>query len=124
MPAGQPRRSTDGIVEARSGICRRSAGRVEERPVASRLQDGTVTPVIRRSEMPCCCAYHHGYVWPHGPWLEPGPPYAWRYPAPRGEDEVRRLEEEREMLERRLRRLEEALESMRRGEEGRGEANA
>lgn len=74
--------------------------------------------------MPCCCPYHHGYFWPPAPWPEPAPPYPWRYSPPRREDEVRRLEEERDTLERRLRRLEEALESLRRPEEGRGEAKA
>lgn len=62
--------------------------------------------------MSCCCGHHHHHCY-HGGWPEPYPPYPWRYGSPPREEYVRGLEEERDMLERRLRRLEQELEELR-----------
>ncbi len=61
-----------------------------------------------------CCGHHHGGY--HRDWSECC--YPWRYrswsvPSP-SEEYVRRLEEERGMLERRLQRLEQELAELRR----------
>lgn len=64
---------------------------------------------------------HHCWWGPHCPyhhfpgWAEPIPPPALWYPPPSRDDYVRRLESERDMLERRLRRLEEQLVEIQRG---------
>jgi len=68
--------------------------------------------------MPCCCDYHHHLHrphWLHWIWPEPYPPYPGRYPPSPREDYVRGLEEERDLLEQRLRRLERELEELRKG---------
>ncbi len=67
--------------------------------------------------MPCCCDYHHchhcHHHWYSPAWYEAAPPPSW-YPGPwASEGYVRRLEEERDLLERRLRRLEEELADLR-----------
>jgi hypothetical protein len=49
----------------------------------------------------------------HGGWHQPYPPYRWRGPASPREEYLRTLEEEREILERRLRRLDRELEGLR-----------
>lgn len=64
------------------------------------------------------CPYHHGY---YPGWAEPYPPPSAypppppAYPPPMRDDYVRRLESERDMLEQRLRRLEEQLAELQRG---------
>jgi hypothetical protein len=66
--------------------------------------------------MPYCCGYHHHHHHCWSPWdwdEESYPPYPRRYAGPPREGYVRRLEEEREMMERRLRRLEQELEELR-----------
>lgn len=63
--------------------------------------------------MPCCCDYHHHHHWYAPAWYEAAPPPSWRYGPPTGEGYVRRLEEERDLLERRLRRLEQELADLR-----------
>jgi hypothetical protein len=65
--------------------------------------------------MPCCCHHCH-YPWHYVPrqgwdWPEPVPP-----PAPRStarDAYVERLEEERDLLARRLQRLEQEVEALR-----------
>jgi len=52
--------------------------------------------------MPCCWGHHCHYGHPWG-WGEPYPPIPPRYGPSSREDYVRRLEEERDMLEQRLR---------------------
>ncbi len=63
--------------------------------------------------MPCCCGhrYHH-YLYPPG-WYE-APPAPWRYAQPESERYTRMLEEERELLKRRLSQLEQELADLRR----------
>jgi hypothetical protein len=67
--------------------------------------------------MPCCCDchhYHHCHHHWYAPfWYEPAPPPSWRSGAFEGESYVRRLEEERELLERRLRQLEQEVAALR-----------
>jgi hypothetical protein len=70
--------------------------------------------------MPCCCAFHHHY-WHDWDWPEAYPPYPRRYAAPPRGDYVRRLEEERDLLEQRLQRLERELEELRRATRSRQE---
>ncbi len=58
--------------------------------------------------MPCCCDYHHchhcHHHWYSPAWYEAAPPPSW-HPGPwASEGYVRRLEEARDLLERRLRR--------------------
>ncbi len=69
--------------------------------------------------MPCCCGYYHHHLhpphWLRWIWPEPYPPYPGRYPLSPREDYVRSLEEERDILEQRLRRLERELEELRKG---------
>jgi len=62
----------------------------------------------------CCCGHHH-HCTCHGGWHEPSPLHRWRGPASPREEYLRTLEEEREILERRLRRLEHELEELRKG---------
>ncbi|ADE15007.1 hypothetical protein Nhal_1894 [Nitrosococcus halophilus Nc 4] len=70
--------------------------------------------------MHCCCPYchywhhHHHWDWPP-PYPYPPPSYPRRYPAAPGEEDIRRLEEERDQLAQRLQRLEKELEELRRG---------
>lgn len=64
--------------------------------------------------MPCCCG-HHCHAWHYWVPPEPYPPSPWRYGPPPREDYVHRLEEERALLEQRLRRLEREIEELRRG---------
>ncbi len=59
--------------------------------------------------MSCHCEHPHR-CWS---WSEPYPAYSWRATPPR-EEYLRRLEEERALLEQRLRRLESELEEVRR----------
>jgi len=61
--------------------------------------------------MHCCCEYHpcHWHHWPPAAGLRGG---RWRQIA--SEDDVESLEEERAMLEQRLRRLEREIEELRR----------
>jgi chaperonin cofactor prefoldin len=62
----------------------------------------------------CCWCHHHGEY--HRDWPEPCYPRRygdWSVPAPH-EDYVRQLEAERDMLEQRLRRLEQKMEELRR----------
>jgi hypothetical protein len=61
--------------------------------------------------MHCCCGYHHCH-WHHGPLAGAFRGGRWRRPA--SEDYVEEIEEERGMLERRLRRLEREIEELRR----------
>jgi hypothetical protein len=60
--------------------------------------------------MPCCGVHCH-----HGCWAQPYylPAYP-RYAPPPRQDYARALEEERDLLEQRLRRLERELEELRR----------
>ena len=74
--------------------------------------------------MPCCCDYHHHHHWYAPAWYEAGPPPSWRSGRWADEGYVRRLEEERDLLERRLRRLEQEIADLRqavRPAESRGE---
>lgn len=63
------------------------------------------------------CLYHHGY---HPGWETPYPPFAYPLPPPSypppplRDDYVRRLESERDLLEQRLRRLEQQLAEVQR----------
>jgi hypothetical protein len=63
--------------------------------------------------MPCCCG-HHCHAWHYWGPPEPYPPYTWRYGPPPREDYGHRLEEERDLVEQRLRRLEREIEELRR----------
>jgi len=63
--------------------------------------------------MACCCGHHHCTC--HRGWHEPSPLYRWRGPASPREEYLRTLEGEREILERRLRRLDHELEELRKG---------
>jgi hypothetical protein len=68
-----------------------------------------------------CCGYHHHHhhCWcPGEGYEEPYPPYPHRYAGAPREDYLRRLEEERDLQERRLRRLEQELEELRRQRRG------
>ena len=72
----------------------------------------------RRFGMSWCCGHHHHYhhcsePYPGGWFEESPPPYSRRYAPPPREEYTRRLEEERDLLERRLRRLEHELEELR-----------
>jgi hypothetical protein len=64
------------------------------------------------------CPYHHGYYPPN--WAEPySPPPAYAppgggYPQPSRDEYLRRLESDRDMLEQRLRRLEQQLADLQR----------
>ncbi len=63
--------------------------------------------------MACCgahCHSPHQHCWG---WAEPAIPFG--YSPPRREDYIRTLEDERDLLERRLRRLERELEELRGG---------
>ena len=60
--------------------------------------------------MPCCCHHHCHYPWPYWDWLEPYPPSPRRYAAPRRDAYTQQLEEERDLLVQRLRRLEQEEE--------------
>ena len=62
--------------------------------------------------MACCCAHHHHCCWYPFPPPETGEPRRGRWAA--REDYVRNLEEERETLDARLRRLEREIEELRR----------
>lgn len=71
--------------------------------------------------MPHCCGYHHHHhhCWCPGEGYEESyPPYPYRYAGAPREDYLRRLEEERDLQERRLRRLEQELEELRRQRRG------
>jgi hypothetical protein len=70
--------------------------------------------------MHCCCG-HHPCHWHHWPPAGFGGG-RWRQIA--SEDDVESLEEERAMLERRLRRLEREIEELRRTARRAGEAEA
>lgn len=61
--------------------------------------------------MPCCWGHHHHCCW--YPWAPEMGGRRW-WPGGVREDYVAALEEEREMLESRLRRLERELEELRR----------
>lgn len=68
--------------------------------------------------MPCChhhcphaCYPYARYEWD---WSEPYPPYPRRYRSPSRDPYTQSLEEDRERLEARLRRLEQELEELRR----------
>jgi len=64
--------------------------------------------------MLCCCDYHHHHHHWYAPtWYEAAPPPSWRSGAFANEDYVRRIEEERDLLERRLRRLEQEIADLR-----------
>ena len=63
--------------------------------------------------MPCCCHHHCHYPWPYWDWLEPYPPSPRRYAAPRRDAYTQQLEEERDLLVQRLRRLEQEVEELR-----------
>ena len=64
--------------------------------------------------MPCCCDYyHHHHHWYAPGWYEAAPPPSWRSGPWADEGYVRRLEEERDLLERRLRRLEQEIADLR-----------
>jgi predicted FMN-binding regulatory protein PaiB len=64
--------------------------------------------------MSYCCGCHHGHHhWYHPVWFEPAPPPSWHSGALEGEGYVRRLEEERDLLERRLRQLEQEVAALR-----------
>jgi hypothetical protein len=60
--------------------------------------------------MCCHCHHHEWYPWD---WPEPGPPRRRRYAPWWREEDVQWLEEERDALARRLRRLEAELEALR-----------
>jgi hypothetical protein len=64
--------------------------------------------------MPYCCG-HHCHAWHSWGPPEPYPPSLWRYGPPPREDYVRWLEEERDLLEQRVRPLERELDELRRG---------
>ncbi len=71
--------------------------------------------------MPYCCGshHHHHHCWhPEWDWPEPYPPYPRRYTESPRDDYLRRLEEERDLQEQRLRRLEQELEELRRQRRG------
>jgi hypothetical protein len=65
--------------------------------------------------MSCCCGYHHHqcHHWGAPAWYEPGPPPSWHTGPWAGGGYLHRLEEERELLERRVRRLEQELADLR-----------
>jgi hypothetical protein len=60
-----------------------------------------------------CCHHHCCYPWHYWDWPEASPPYPRRYAAPPREAYVHRLEEDRDLLVRRLQRLEQELEELR-----------
>jgi hypothetical protein len=60
----------------------------------------------------CCCGHHGGYHWDWPERCYPQRYSGWSVPAP-PEAYIRQLEEERDMLERRLQRLEQELEELR-----------
>jgi len=66
--------------------------------------------------MPCCWAHHHHCCWYPWPVAETGGRRRWRRAV--RDDEIEDLEEEREMLEARLRRLERDLDELRRASPG------
>jgi hypothetical protein len=67
--------------------------------------------------MSCCC-HHCYYPWHYAPghfwdWPEPASPPVPRYAVPSRDAYVERLEEERDLLAQRLRRLEQEVEALR-----------
>jgi hypothetical protein len=63
----------------------------------------------------CCCGGSHHHCSCHGAWPGPYGPHPWRFPESPREEYRRNLEAEREMLERRLRLLDQELEDLRKG---------
>jgi hypothetical protein len=59
-----------------------------------------------------CCHYHHHHCWYPDEYFEPYPRRRRVFRSPR-EDDLSELEEERDSLERRMRRLENELEDLR-----------
>jgi len=59
-----------------------------------------------------CCHYHHHHCWYPDEYFEPYPRRTRPF-RPAREDDLGDLEEERDFLERRLRRLEKELEELR-----------
>lgn len=61
-----------------------------------------------------CCNHYHHHCWSPCDWNEgPYQSHPRRYAGPSREEYLRQIEEEREMLERRLRRLEQELGELR-----------
>jgi len=63
--------------------------------------------------MPCCCHHHCHAPWPYWDWPESYPPAPRRYAPPRRDAYTQQLEEERDLLIQRLRRLEQEVEELR-----------
>jgi len=63
--------------------------------------------------MPCCCHHHCPYPWSYWDWSEPYPPAPRRPMVSPRDAYTQRLEEERDLLAQRLRRLEQELEDLR-----------
>jgi hypothetical protein len=73
----------------------------------------SVPITVRRFAMPCCCHHHCHHPWSYWGWPEPYPPAPRPYAAPPRDAYTQQLEEERNLLMERLRRLEQEVENLR-----------